>query len=89
MTQARVAVVSRQGCHLCDVAEAIVADVCRAHHSDWTRIDVDADADLRARWGDHVPVVLVDDRVIAYWTLDAEALHRALRGEGIHPLPDL
>lgn len=84
-----ITVYSRTGCHLCEDAEAIVAEVAGLHHAEWTRLDVDDDPDLARRYGEHVPVVVVDDRVIAYWTLSPGVLDRALRGEHVPALPDL
>ncbi|MDT7539545.1 MAG: Glutaredoxin-like domain [Actinomycetota bacterium] len=41
--------------------------------------DVDAsEADIAA-WSDKVPVVLLDGRQHAYWTVDDRALRKALR----------
>lgn len=42
-------------------------------------VDVDADAALKGRWGDHVPVTFVDGVLIAYWFLDRDTLVSALR----------
>ena len=41
--------------------------------------DVDADPADRAAWTDKVPVVLLDGREHAYWTVDERALRKALR----------
>jgi len=71
---ARVIVYSRQGCHLCEEALAVVAAVCE----EWTVVDIDADEALRARYSDDVPVVTVDGRVIARWFVEEETLRRAL-----------
>ena len=84
-----ITVYSRHGCHLCSDAEAIVARVCELHGADWTRVDVDADPNEALRYGDHVPVVVLDGRIIAYWTLSPDVLDRALRGEQVPALPDL
>ncbi|GAE80591.1 hypothetical protein JCM18920_2279 [Cutibacterium acnes JCM 18920] len=53
-------------------------------------VDVDANEDLRSRWGDHVPVIFVDGTLISYWTLDADTFLSALRdGPSLPPvLPD-
>lgn len=79
--EGRVVVVTRQGCHLCDEATELVAQM-REDHRDLvpepTIVDVDTDEDLRSRWGDHVPVTFVDGTLIAYWTLDADTFMSAL-----------
>lgn len=76
---ARVILVSRQGCHLCDEAAATIAEACA--EGQWASVDVDEHPDLRQRYSDHVPVVFVDGRLLAYWTLTREQLDRALAGE--------
>jgi hypothetical protein len=42
--------------------------------------DVDASDEDRARWSDHVPVVLLDGEQHAMWFVDEAKLARALRG---------
>jgi glutaredoxin len=73
-----VTVVSRQGCHLCEVAEADVARICAELGVEWTPVDVDADQELRAEYGDHVPVILVDGNEHGYWRVEEDRLRAAL-----------
>lgn len=75
---ARVVVLVRQGCHLCDDALTVVERVCRERDVSWRAVDVDGDDDLRARYTDHVPVTFVDGRQHALWFVDADALGAAL-----------
>jgi hypothetical protein len=42
--------------------------------------DVDASAEDRARWSDHVPVVLLDGEQHSMWFVDEAKLSKALRG---------
>lgn len=74
----RVVVLVRQGCHLCDEAEAIIADVCAARALAWSRVDVDTDPELRARYTDHVPVTFVDGKQHSLWFVDPDRLSSAL-----------
>jgi hypothetical protein len=73
-----VVVLVRQGCHLCDDALTVVADVCSAAGRTWTTVDVDTDPELRATYTDHVPVTIVDGDVLSYWFVDQELLAAAL-----------
>jgi glutaredoxin len=73
-----VTVVSRQGCHLCEVAEADVARICAELDVEWTVTDVDTDTGLRAEYGDRVPVILIDDVEHGYWRLEEERFRAAL-----------
>ena len=71
--------VTRAGCHLCEVAEPIVRAAALDAGVAVEVRDVDALAADRAAWSDKVPVVLLDGREHAYWTVDATALRKALR----------
>jgi hypothetical protein len=74
-----VTLVTRSGCHLCEVAEPVVRAAAEQAGVRFELRDVDASAADRAAWSDKVPVVLVDGREHAYWTVDEAALRRALR----------
>lgn len=75
---AEVTVVSRQNCHLCEVAEQDVERVCGELEVKWTVTDVDSDPELRAEYGDLVPVILIDGVQHGYWRLEEERFRRAL-----------
>ncbi len=77
---ATVTVVSRQGCHLCEVAEADVERICADLGVPWEVTDVDADPELRAEYGERVPVILVDGEEHGYWQVEEERLRAALTG---------
>jgi len=49
---------SRQGCHLCDDAAALLA----RYHLAFETIDIDADPQLQARYNECVPVVVIDGK---------------------------
>ncbi|HEY3605963.1 MAG TPA: glutaredoxin family protein [Pseudonocardiaceae bacterium] len=73
-----VTVISRVGCHPCEVAEAAVARVCGELSVPWSTVDVDGDTDLRAEYGDRVPVILIDGVEHGYWTLEEARFRAAL-----------
>ena len=73
-----VTVVSRQGCHLCEVAEADVARICGELGEPWEVTDVDADPELRAEYGDQVPVIMIDGREHGYWRVEEDRFREAL-----------
>lgn len=75
---ARVVVYSREGCHLCEVAEAQVAEVCAETGDTWTRVDIDSDPELRQRFTEQVPVTFVDGAQHDFWRVDPERLRKAL-----------
>jgi glutaredoxin len=71
----RVTLISRDGCHLCEVAEQALD---RIVPGDWTRVDVDSTDELQREYSDRVPVVLLDGREHGYWRVEEERLRRDL-----------
>jgi hypothetical protein len=55
-----VTILSRHDCHLCDVVERMAKHVQAEVPFTLTRMNIDEQADLVARYGDLVPVVLID-----------------------------
>jgi glutaredoxin len=76
----RITLLTRAGCHLCDDARGVVARIAAERDTGWAEVDVDGDPDLRARYGDLVPVVLVDGREHGHWRVDEDRLRRAVAG---------
>jgi glutaredoxin len=74
----RVTVYTRSGCSACVTAEADVQRICGELGVGWAAVDVDSDAELRAEYGDRVPVILVDDREHGFWKVEEPRLRRAL-----------
>lgn len=80
---ARLVLVVRTGCHLCADARQVVAQVAAESGVGWSEIDIDRHADserLVERYGELVPVVLVDGVQQGYWRIDAGRVRRALAG---------
>ena len=74
---------SRPGCHLCDDARVVVFNVLDELSStpgerSFTELNIDEDAELRARYSEEVPVVLIDGKVHNFWHIDADRLRAAL-----------
>jgi hypothetical protein len=78
VAEPRVVLLGRAGCHLCDEARAVVAEVCAEQRVDWAERDIDTDPELLARHRDEIPVTFVDGRVHDTWYVDAARLRRAL-----------
>ena len=78
MNAARVVVLSRPGCHLCEDACAVVARVAEAAGVQWVEQDISDDPELTARWGEYVPVVVVDGDVHTWFRVDEARLRAAL-----------
>ncbi len=74
----RVLLYGRPGCHLCDDARDVVATVCAELGEGWEEVDITTDADLLARYGEEIPVTLVDGRQHDFWRVDPARLRAAL-----------
>lgn len=74
----RVTVMTRAGCHGCERAEADVGRICGELGVPWSTVDVDTDPELRAEYGDHVPVILIDGVEHGYWTVEEPRFRAAL-----------
>jgi len=75
---ARVVVYSRVDCHLCEVAEQAVAEICADTGDTWARVEIDGDADLTKRFTEQVPVTFVDGKQHDFWRVDERRLRAAL-----------
>jgi hypothetical protein len=78
----RVVVYTRPGCHLCDEACAEVARVTAEVGATWSAVDITDDGELTARWGEFVPVVLVDGEVHDWFRVREARLRAALTAHG-------
>lgn len=76
----QLTLIGRDGCHLCDDARLVVHSVV-ADFDDVELVEasIDTDAELRAKYHDEIPVVLIDGKMHAYWRVDADRLRSALK----------
>jgi glutaredoxin len=75
---ARLQLLTRAGCHLCEVAAETLDRIAVEAGLVPGIVDVDGDPELRAEYGDRVPVVLLDGREHSYFTVDVGRLRRDL-----------
>ena len=78
----RIVFYTRKRCHLCEEAYAQLLDRQDRYHFHLEALDVDADAELAAKYGDSVPVVVVNGRVRFRGKINVVLLDRLLRAEG-------
>ena len=76
--EARLQLLTRQGCHLCDVAAETLARIAAEAGLEPEAVDVDTDPELQGEYGDRVPVVLLDGREHSYFTVDVHRLRHDL-----------
>lgn len=74
-----VALITRAGCHLCEVAEQLLRRLSAELGFGYRELDVDADGELRAEYSDRVPVILVDGKEHGYWRVEEARLRKALK----------
>ena len=75
----RLQLITRQGCHLCEEAAATLGQLAaEAGLEEPAAVDVDADRELQAEYGDRVPVVLLDGSEHSYFSVDVPRLRRDL-----------
>ncbi|MCC6417182.1 MAG: glutaredoxin family protein [Gemmataceae bacterium] len=77
----RVVMYTRQGCHLCEDAWALLEGHRARHGFTLVAVDVDADPDLAARHGREVPVVEIDGKVRFRGVVNPHLLERLLYAE--------
>ncbi len=75
---ARITLVSRPGCHLCDDARVVIEAVAARQGVGWRELSIDDDAELRARYAEQIPVTLVDGVQHDFFRVSAERLTAAL-----------
>lgn len=70
----RLTLLARGYCHLCDLMLDAVHSRADAARLSIDVVDVDADAELEARYGEQVPVLLHGDDVVCWGRYDAAAI---------------
>lgn len=73
---------TRTGCHLCEKAWKILELARQKYGFILHTVDVDADPELVSKYGDCVPVVLVNGKVRFRGQVNPVLLARLLRAEG-------
>ncbi len=75
---AHVQVMSRRQCCLCDDAKQVVADAAEQGLCTWETVNVDTDKALLVRYGNDVPVLLIDGEKRFEHRVTAEDFRKAL-----------
>ncbi|MEV7635310.1 glutaredoxin family protein [Pseudarthrobacter enclensis] len=79
MPTPRVVLLTKANCHLCEEARAAVGRVTAALGLGWSEELVDNQPDLRERYAEEIPVVLVDGVQRDFWKIDEARLERVLQ----------
>ncbi|MGH3033316.1 MAG: glutaredoxin family protein [Gaiellaceae bacterium] len=68
------------GCHLCESARRVVAQVREEVPFELEEVDIGGDPELERRYRERIPVVLVDGEEAFVYFVHPEGLRRRLRG---------
>jgi len=74
----RVRLLTKSGCHLCAAARDTVESVTRKHGVAWDEVLIDHDPELLRRFGEEVPVLLVDGLQRDFWVIDPVRLEKLI-----------
>ena len=79
MATPHVVLITKADCHLCEEARDAVGRVTAALGLEWTEELVDNQPELRDRYAEEIPVVLVDGVQRDFWKIDEIRLERVLQ----------
>jgi len=79
MARPQVVLITKTDCHLCADARDAVGRVTASLGLEWTEQRVDDDPELRDRYAEEIPVVLVDGIQRDFWKIDESRLERVLQ----------
>jgi hypothetical protein len=77
---ARVTLIGKPGCHLCDEARDVVARVTADLGEEYEELSIADDAALNATYWEQIPVTLVDGSPHDFWRVSEARLRAALGG---------
>ena len=82
MTSARLTLIGKPWCHLCDAARevitSVVAELGPGASVTVNELSIFDDPELEERYVEEIPVVLINDRVHNIWRVDPARLKAAL-----------
>ncbi len=73
-----VTLYGKPGCHLCDEARQVVAEVRRRRPFELDEVDITLDPALHRRYGERIPVVSIDGEPAFELVVDARELEERL-----------
>ena len=76
--KANVTIYSRHGCHLCDVMKEEVAQIQTDLEFTIEIIYIDKNTELEEKYGEQVPVILIDGEIHDFFKLNETRFRKAL-----------
>lgn len=74
----KVEIISRHGCHLCEIAESVVKEVKSEIDFELVISYVDENESLNEKYGEEVPVTLINGERHDYFKVDRDRFRNAI-----------
>jgi glutaredoxin len=78
MSAPKITLYGKAGCCLCDEAKEALNEVRADREFDLEEVDVSLDPALHNRYGERIPVVVVEGEELSEYYVDKQLLHRRL-----------
>jgi glutaredoxin len=75
----KVTVISRTGCHLCEIAIDKINSVKDELNFELKIKLINDLPELEQEYGEQVPVIMIDDKIHDYWRVDIERFTKAIK----------
>ena len=75
----KVTVISRTGCHLCEIAIDKINSVKDELNFELEIKLINDLPELEQEYGEQVPVILIDNKIHDYWRVDIERFTKAIK----------
>ncbi len=83
MSDPRITLYSRPGCHLCDDARAVVRRVCDGRAVELRELDITLDPTLHREYGERIPVLALNgEELFEYFVDEGKLVERLDRVDG-------
>ena len=79
-----VTIYSRHGCHLCEVALSLLEELSSTYDYQIDLRYIDGDPELEKRYGEQVPVTLINGNHHDFWRVDRERFIASLEKDRRH-----
>ena len=73
-----VSVYSRSNCHLCEVALEVISEIRKDFKFTVTKILIDGNSELEEKYGEQVPVILINNQPHDFFRVDPERFRLAI-----------
>jgi glutaredoxin len=73
-----VSIYSRSNCHLCEVALEVISEFRTEFDFTITKILIDGNRELEEKYGEQVPVILINNQPHDFFRVDPERFRSAL-----------